>query len=58
MKIGNDHTFVSLIFFFRIMLSSTLTPPPPLPLIPFKRKKNEYTTANYYIISNINFVCD
>ena len=52
MKIGNDHTFVSLIFFFGLCSH------PPSRLIPFKRKKNEYTTANYYIISNINFVCD
>lgn len=57
MKIGNDHTFVSLIFFFGLCSHPPSRLPPP-PLIPFKRKKNEYTTANYYIISNINFVCD
>ena len=49
MEIGNDHTFVSQIFFFS---DYALNPPPPPPAaspLSSKKKKNyiNCTTANY-----------
>ena len=42
MKIGNDHTFVSLIFFFGLCSHPPSPPPPappPPPSFPSKEKK-------------------